>query len=137
MAMTSCGAVCSDAVQAMKHALNGSGSKAAHTRAKVFLQGMPDANGKYLRKKSSFSTPNITKSRQLSAPQIEPHKITKRISLSGYNFVRSMRGSVNFPKCSWNFSTACSGISGLFKKNKITIALSSLCHHHFDGTALS
>jgi len=100
MAMTSPGMVCSEAVQAMKQLRNCSGSRAALTRAKVFLQGMPDEKGKYSRRKSSLSCPNMTKSRQLSAPQIEPHNITKRISSSGYSFVRSTRGSFIFPKCS-------------------------------------
>ena len=94
MAMTSPDTRGSEAAQARKQAPNCSGSSAAHTREKVFLQGMPAEKGKYSRRKSSFSCPNITKSRQLSAPQIEPHSSTKRISSSGYSLVRSTCGSV-------------------------------------------
>ena len=76
MAVTSPDTRGSEAAQARKQAPNCSGSSAAHTREKVFLQGMPAEKGKYSRRKSSFSCPNITKSRQLSAPQIEPHSST-------------------------------------------------------------
>lgn len=100
MAMTSPGTVCSEAAQARKQVRNCSGSSAAHTRATVFLQAMPAEKGKYSRRKPSFSCPNDTKSRQLSAPQIEPHNSTNSISSSGYSFVLSTRGSVIFPKCS-------------------------------------
>ncbi len=43
------------------------------TRENVFLQGIPDAKGSWVRKKSSLSPPNITKSRPLAAPHTEPH----------------------------------------------------------------
>ena len=45
MAMTCAGSVGSEAIQAMKQVRNCSGSMAAHTRAKVFLHGMPASKG--------------------------------------------------------------------------------------------
>src|SRR5438445_6835713 len=95
IAMTSANPVCNDCDHPIKHSRNFFGSSAAHTRANVFLHGMPDVKGKYSRKKSSLSSPNVTRSRQLSEPHIEPHNITNKISTNGYNFDRSTRGSVN------------------------------------------
>ena len=66
--------------------LNASGSKTANTRAKVSLHAIPLAKGQYSLKKSIFDSPNNTKSRQLSAPQILPHKTTNKISMRGYIF---------------------------------------------------
>ena len=74
---------CKDLAQSIKHVLNEIGHKAENTRANVFFEGIPFLYGKYRLKNSFFSLPIITKSRQLSAPQIAPHKTINKISING------------------------------------------------------
>jgi hypothetical protein len=63
----------------VKHFLNSSGFNAAKNLQNVFLQGTPTSYGKYSLKNSNFSFPNVTKSLQLSAPQIDPQILINKI----------------------------------------------------------
>ena len=84
--------------QDTKHDLNASGSKTSNARSKVSLHAIPLEKGSYSFKRSILDSPNNTKYRQLSAPQILPHKTTNKISMSGYNFFLEIRGSGNLEK---------------------------------------
>ena len=85
---------CSDFTHVTKHDLNSSGFNTAKTRANVSFEAIPFSKGYYSRKRSIFSLPNNTKSRQLSAPQILPHNTTNKISMSGDNLDLEIRGRI-------------------------------------------